>query len=68
MFLLAVGLAVLGWFMPAAIPLCFQPEGSGQAVVVCPTQESTEFDTTLTGAEGSTSTSRCVTRPPVWTP
>ena len=45
MTLLAVGVAVLGMFNPSAIPLCFQPERSGQTVVVCPTQQSALLET-----------------------
>ena len=45
MTLLAVGVAVLGFINPSAVPLCFQPEKSGQTVVVCPTQQSALLDT-----------------------
>jgi hypothetical protein len=45
MTLIAVGVAVLGFISPAAIPLCFQPERSGQTVVVCPTQQSALLET-----------------------
>jgi hypothetical protein len=45
MTLLAVGVAVLGFINPAAVPLCFQPERSGQTVVVCPTQQSALLET-----------------------
>jgi hypothetical protein len=37
MALLAVGIALLGIVSPTAIPLCFEPEQSGQTTVVCPT-------------------------------
>jgi len=40
MMLFAVGLAVLGLFSPATVPLCFQPEQAGRTVVVCPTGQS----------------------------
>jgi len=40
MTLLAVGVAVMGLVSPTTIPLCFQPEKSGQTVVVCPTAQS----------------------------
>ncbi|MGH3786084.1 MAG: hypothetical protein ACRDRG_05910 [Pseudonocardiaceae bacterium] len=40
MTLLAGGVAVLGLVAPTAIPLCFQTEQGGQAVVVCPTAQS----------------------------
>jgi hypothetical protein len=46
MTLLAVGVAALGFINPSAVPLCFQPEKSGQTVVVCPTQQSALLDTT----------------------
>jgi hypothetical protein len=45
MTLIAVGVAVLGFVNPSAVPLCFQPERSGQTVVVCPTQQSALVDT-----------------------
>lgn len=40
MTLLAVGVAVLGFVAPTAVPLCFQPEEAGRTVVVCPTAQS----------------------------
>lgn len=46
---LAIFLAVLGLRSPSTVPLCFQPERSGQTVIVCPTAESALVDT----AEGS---------------
>jgi hypothetical protein len=45
MTLLAIGVAVTGFFHPTMIPLCFAPEESGQAVVVCPTAQSAPFST-----------------------
>jgi hypothetical protein len=42
---IAVGVAVLGFVNPSAVPLCFQPERSGQTVVVCPIQQSLLVDT-----------------------
>jgi hypothetical protein len=42
---IAVGVAVLGFVNPSAVPLCFQPERSGQTVVVCPIQQSLLLDT-----------------------
>jgi hypothetical protein len=48
MMLIAVGLAVLGWFSSTVVPLCFQPEQGGQTVVVCPTGQS---GTVPTGSE-----------------
>jgi hypothetical protein len=45
MFVLVVALAVVGWFRPTMIPLCFAPEESGEAVVVCPTAQSAPFST-----------------------
>jgi hypothetical protein len=44
--LLAIVVAIVGWLYPALIPLCFAPEEAGQAVVVCPTQQSAPFSTT----------------------
>jgi hypothetical protein len=46
MALLAIGVALTGFFRPTLIPLCFAPEESGQAVVVCPTAQSAPFPTT----------------------
>jgi hypothetical protein len=45
MTLIAVGIAVLGFINPTVVPLCFQPERSGQTVVVCPTGQSALLDT-----------------------
>ena len=45
MTLIAVGIAVLGFISPSVVPLCFQPERSGQTVVVCPTGQSALLDT-----------------------
>jgi hypothetical protein len=45
MTLLAIGVAVAGWLSPTMIPLCFAPEESGTAVVVCPTEQSEPFST-----------------------
>jgi hypothetical protein len=45
MTLIAVGIAVLGFINPSVVPLCFQPEKSGQTVVVCPTQQSALLNT-----------------------
>ena len=45
MTLIAVGIAVLGFISPSLVPLCFQPERSGQTVVVCPTGQSALLDT-----------------------
>jgi hypothetical protein len=44
--LLAIVVAIVGWLYPTLIPLCFAPEEAGQAVVVCPTQQSAPFSTT----------------------
>lgn len=43
--LLAVLVAVLGYFSPTTVPLCFQPERAGQTVVVCPTEQSALLST-----------------------
>jgi hypothetical protein len=40
MTLLAAGIAILGLLSPTTVPLCFEPERSGQTVVVCPTAQS----------------------------
>jgi hypothetical protein len=45
MTLLAVGVAVMGFLNPTMIPLCFEPEKSGQTVVVCPTAQSSLLPT-----------------------
>jgi len=47
---LAAALAVVGFVRPTMIPLCFAPEESGQAVVVCPTTQSAPFSTSSTDA------------------
>jgi hypothetical protein len=46
MTLLAIGLALIGYLRPTMIPLCFTPEDSGSAVVVCPTKQSDHFPAT----------------------
>jgi hypothetical protein len=43
MTLLALSVAVAGYFVPTLVPLCFAPEDSGEAVVVCPTAQSGPF-------------------------
>jgi hypothetical protein len=48
MTLLVIGVAVIGLLNPALIPLCFAPEESGQAQVVCPTAQSQSFPTSST--------------------
>ena len=48
---LAVGLALVGFFRPTMIPLCFAPEESGEAVVVCPTAQSEPFSTSRAATE-----------------
>jgi len=36
--LLAISIAIVGWFFPMRVPLCFQPSlESGETVIVCPT-------------------------------
>jgi hypothetical protein len=40
---LAIGVAIMGYINPTAVPLCFTPEEAGKAVVVCPTAHSTQF-------------------------
>jgi hypothetical protein len=39
MTLIAIGIAILGFTMPATIPMCFQPEVGANVVVVCPTRQ-----------------------------
>jgi hypothetical protein len=46
MALLAIGVGLTGYFRPTLIPLCFAPQESGQAVVVCPTAQSAPFSVT----------------------
>ena len=43
MALLAVGVALTGVFNKTLVPLCFAPEESGEAIVVCPTAQSGPF-------------------------
>ena len=43
MALLAIGVAITGFLSPSLIPLCFAPEESGVATVVCPTSQSDPF-------------------------
>jgi hypothetical protein len=43
MTLLAVAVAILGFVNPTMFPMCFAPEEAGQAVVVCPTEQSASF-------------------------
>ena len=43
MALLAIGIALTGFFHPTWIPLCFKPEAGAQATVVCPIEQSTPF-------------------------
>jgi len=41
MVALAVGIAIMGFVRPTAVPLCFQPESEGRTTLVCPTNQST---------------------------
>jgi hypothetical protein len=41
--MLAIGVALVGFFYPTWIPMCFAPEESGRTVVVCPTGQSQPF-------------------------
>ena len=43
MTVLAIGVAVTGFFRPTLIPLCFAPEEAGKVTVVCPTAQSAPF-------------------------
>jgi len=47
MVLLAVTVALVGFFSPTLIPLCFAPQEAGQAIVVCPTAQSDQFPVTV---------------------
>lgn len=47
MTVLAIGVGVMGYANPTAVPLCFAPEEGGKAVVVCPTAHSRTFPATL---------------------
>ena len=41
LIVLAIGVAIFGWFYPTRVPLCFQPSlDNGQSVIVCPTAYS----------------------------
>jgi hypothetical protein len=44
MALLAIGIALTGYFHKTWIPLCFVPESGARAVVVCPIEQSETFD------------------------
>lgn len=41
LFLIGIGIAVVGMVNPAVLPMCFAPERDGRTVVVCPTAETT---------------------------
>jgi hypothetical protein len=41
--LLAIGVAITGFFFPTLMPLCFAPQEAGVTTVVCPTAESPPF-------------------------
>ncbi|HET7176306.1 MAG TPA: hypothetical protein VFK21_09875 [Gammaproteobacteria bacterium] len=43
MLLLAIGVAITGYFQPTLIPLCFAPQEAGKVTVVCPTHQSDAF-------------------------
>jgi hypothetical protein len=53
MTVLALGVALIGLCNPTLIPLCFAPEESGQAVVVCPAGQSDPFTVTRTPSPGA---------------
>ena len=40
MFVVAVGLVVIGVVSPKTVPLCFAPESGDEVTVVCPTEQS----------------------------
>jgi hypothetical protein len=50
MALLAFGVALTGFVRATLIPLCFAPEESGTAVVVCPTAQSDPFTPSQAGS------------------
>ncbi len=49
MAVLAIAVAVMGYHRPTWLPLCFAPEESGKAVVVCPTGQSEPFTPSQSG-------------------
>jgi hypothetical protein len=53
MALLAVALAIIGFVSPTLIPLCFAPQEAGEAVVVCPTAQSSPFSITPASEPGT---------------
>lgn len=46
---LAFGVALMGFLRPTWLPLCFAPQESGKAVVVCPTGQSEPFTPSQAG-------------------
>lgn len=49
MAVLAFAVALMGFLRPTWLPLCFAPEESGKAVVVCPTGQSEPFTPSQAG-------------------
>jgi hypothetical protein len=49
MAVLAIGVALTGFYRPTWLPLCFAPQESGKAVVVCPTGQSEPFTPSQAG-------------------
>ena len=43
MTVLAIGVAITGFFRPTLIPMCFAPQEGGVVTVVCPTHQSQPF-------------------------
>jgi hypothetical protein len=43
MAVLAIGVAITGFFRPTLIPMCFAPQEAGKVAVVCPTAQSAPF-------------------------
>lgn len=43
MAVLAIGVALTGFFRPTLIPMCFVPQEAGKVTVVCPTAQSEPF-------------------------
>lgn len=41
--LLALAVATIGWWSKTLMPMCFAPQEAGEAIVVCPTEQSQPF-------------------------
>lgn len=51
MTLLAIAVAAIGWWSKTLMPLCFAPQEAGEAMVVCPTEQSQPFVVAQADAE-----------------